>query len=310
MTRLRSFGCALSRKAGVKPDPISEPSTFLGPSFAVPVVEPRQVTINGVMEDPGTVQMSSEMLELYRLSIGDYVLMTVIMEDVTRSTLGTVVAPNDELPMDTIAIGFEIARNLSKKDGETVDMVGAHMPVATRVHVLPFADTLYGAKWTYAPPEHKEMNIRSEPNMQKKTGPLNCLKPLDHFEVSEVKTVDGVRWLRLADGRGWVYEMVKDTIFCKQTVVVQQGILFSDYLQPKFWEAYLPLLVGNLFVASGPNSDVDFMVCGMEEDGEPIQYGIIGPDTVIHCEGSHLQREDKSVGWERPISRWVGTTAI
>lgn len=73
------------------------------------------------------------------------------------------------------------------------------------------------------------------------------------------------------------------------TVEGLTGNLFDVYLKPYFLEAYRPMCKGDLFQARGGMRAVDFKV--VETDPSP--YCIVAPDTVIHCEGEPIKREDE-----------------
>lgn len=67
------------------------------------------------------------------------------------------------------------------------------------------------------------------------------------------------------------------------------GNLFDVYLKPYFLEAYRPIRKGDIFVVRGGMRAVEFKV--IETDPSP--YCIVSPDTVIHCEGEPIKREDE-----------------
>ncbi|KAI8331383.1 transitional endoplasmic reticulum ATPase [Chlamydoabsidia padenii] len=73
------------------------------------------------------------------------------------------------------------------------------------------------------------------------------------------------------------------------TVEGLTGNLFETYLKPYFLEAYRPLRKGDLFLVRGGMRAVEFKV--VETDPEP--YCIVAQDTVIHCEGEPIKREDE-----------------
>jgi transitional endoplasmic reticulum ATPase len=67
------------------------------------------------------------------------------------------------------------------------------------------------------------------------------------------------------------------------------GNLFDTYLRPYFKEAYRPLRKGDLFLVRGGFRPVEFKVV----DTDPGEVCIVAPDTVIHCEGEPVKREDE-----------------
>ena len=56
-----------------------------------------------------------------------------------------------------------------------------------------------------------------------------------------------------------------------------------------FMEAYRPVHKGDMFTCKGGMRQVEFKV--VETDPEPCC--IVAPDTVIHCEGDPIHREDE-----------------
>lgn len=73
------------------------------------------------------------------------------------------------------------------------------------------------------------------------------------------------------------------------TVQGLTGSLFDVYLKPYFLEAYRPIHKGDLFMIRGGLRAVEFKV--VETDPSP--FCIVAPDTVIHCEGEPLKREEE-----------------
>jgi transitional endoplasmic reticulum ATPase len=68
------------------------------------------------------------------------------------------------------------------------------------------------------------------------------------------------------------------------------GNLFETFLKPYFLEAYRPLRKGDLFLVRGGMRAVEFKVI----ETEPSPFGIVAPDTVIHCEGDPVKRDDEN----------------
>ena len=67
------------------------------------------------------------------------------------------------------------------------------------------------------------------------------------------------------------------------------GNLFEIYLKPYFREAYRPVRKGDLFLVRGGFRPVEFKVVEVD----PGEFVIVAPDTVIHCEGEPVKREDE-----------------
>jgi transitional endoplasmic reticulum ATPase len=72
------------------------------------------------------------------------------------------------------------------------------------------------------------------------------------------------------------------------TIEGLSGDLFDSFLKPYFLEAYRPVRKGDTFLASGSMRSVEFKIV----EAEP-EYCIVAPDTVIHCEGEPIKREDE-----------------
>ena len=89
----------------------------------------------------------------------------------------------------------------------------------------------------------------------------------------------------------------EDVPYCKKvhilplddTIEGVSGNLFDVYLKPYFLEAYRPLRKGDLFLVRQAMHPVEFKVVEME----PEPYGVVAPDTEIHCEGQPVKREDE-----------------
>jgi len=67
------------------------------------------------------------------------------------------------------------------------------------------------------------------------------------------------------------------------------GNLFDLFLKPYFLENYRPVRKGDTFLARGGMRAVEFKVV----ETDPVEFCIVAPDTVIHCEGDPIKREDE-----------------
>jgi len=77
------------------------------------------------------------------------------------------------------------------------------------------------------------------------------------------------------------------------------GNWFEVYLKPYFLEAYRPIHKDDTFVVRGGMRAVEFKVI----ETDPAPFCIVAPDTVIHCEGEPVKREDEedalnSIGYD------------
>jgi len=66
------------------------------------------------------------------------------------------------------------------------------------------------------------------------------------------------------------------------------GNIFDVFLKPYFLEAYRPVRKNDLFIVRAGMRAVEFQVV----ETDPDEYCIVAPDTVIHCEGEPVKRED------------------
>jgi len=73
------------------------------------------------------------------------------------------------------------------------------------------------------------------------------------------------------------------------TIEGVSGNLFDVFLKPYFLEAYRPVRKNDMFLVRGGMRAVEFKVV----ETDPAEYCIVAPDTVIHCEGEPIKREDE-----------------
>eukprot|EP00698_Gefionella_okellyi_P013695 TRINITY_DN376_c0_g1_i1.p1 TRINITY_DN376_c0_g1~~TRINITY_DN376_c0_g1_i1.p1 ORF type:complete len:824 (+),score=235.78 TRINITY_DN376_c0_g1_i1:65-2473(+) len=72
------------------------------------------------------------------------------------------------------------------------------------------------------------------------------------------------------------------------TVEGLTGNLFDVFLKPYFLEAYRPVRKGDLFMVRAGMRAVEFQVV----ETDPDEYCIVAPDTVIHCDGEPIKRDE------------------
>uniref|UniRef100_A0A7S2TSP1 Cell division cycle protein 48 n=1 Tax=Lotharella oceanica TaxID=641309 RepID=A0A7S2TSP1_9EUKA len=81
------------------------------------------------------------------------------------------------------------------------------------------------------------------------------------------------------------------------TVQGISGNIFETYLKPYFLEAYRPVRKGDTFIVREGFRPVEFKV--MEIDApDNSEYCIVAPETIIHCDGDPIKREDHEKGLE------------
>ena len=73
----------------------------------------------------------------------------------------------------------------------------------------------------------------------------------------------------------------------EDTILDLKQNLFEDFLKPYFLDSYRPIKKGDTLKIKNHEQSVEFKI--MEID--PVDYCIVGPDTIIYCEGEPLQRE-------------------
>ena len=73
----------------------------------------------------------------------------------------------------------------------------------------------------------------------------------------------------------------------EDTILDLKQNLFEDFLKPYFLDSYRPIKKGDTLKIKNHEHSVEFKI--MEID--PVDYCIVGLDTIIYCEGEPLQRE-------------------
>ena len=73
----------------------------------------------------------------------------------------------------------------------------------------------------------------------------------------------------------------------EDTILNVKANLFDEFLKPYFLDSYRPIKKGDAFKIKNNEYSVEFKV--MEID--PVDYCIVGPDTVIYCEGEPIVRD-------------------
>jgi transitional endoplasmic reticulum ATPase len=66
--------------------------------------------------------------------------------------------------------------------------------------------------------------------------------------------------------------------------------LFEDFLKPYFLDSYRPIKKGDIFRVKNDDFSVEFKVVEID----PVDYCIVGPDTIIYCEGEPLPRKKQT----------------
>merc|ERR1719480_353553 len=71
------------------------------------------------------------------------------------------------------------------------------------------------------------------------------------------------------------------------------GNLFDTYLKPYFAESYRPVKKDDCFLVRSGFRPVEFKVVLVEVKDAEDEICIVAPETIIHCDGDPLQREDE-----------------
>ena len=104
----------------------------------------------------------------------------------------------------------------------------------------------------------------------------------DLVTVTDTKTEGG-------DDEGVPYGKRIHVLPLDDTIEGVTGNLFEVYLKPYFTESYRPVQKGDLFLVRAAMHPVEFKVV----ETDPAPCCIVAPDTVIHCEGEPIKREDE-----------------
>merc|ERR1712224_930850 len=75
-------------------------------------------------------------------------------------------------------------------------------------------DDLHNEHWQYLPVNNLPLDIRCEPDIR---GPRTGidLQPKEIFAVSQKVPSGDVTYLKMADGRGWVFDRTEKGVMCK-----------------------------------------------------------------------------------------------
>lgn len=76
----------------------------------------------------------------------------------------------------------------------------------------------------------------------------------------------------------------------EDTILDLKKNLFDDFLKPYFLDSYRPIKKGDSFRVKCDEKSVEFKIVEID----PVDYCIVGPDTIIYCEGEPLQREKQT----------------
>jgi len=71
------------------------------------------------------------------------------------------------------------------------------------------------------------------------------------------------------------------------------GNLFDTYLKPYFAESYRPVKKDDCFLVRSGFRPVEFKVIAVEVQDAADEVCIVSPDTIVHCDGEPIKREDE-----------------
>jgi len=71
------------------------------------------------------------------------------------------------------------------------------------------------------------------------------------------------------------------------------GNLFDTYLKPYFAESYRPVKKDDCFLVRSGFRPVEFKVIAVEVENSDDEVCIVSPDTIVHCDGEPIKREDE-----------------
>ncbi len=79
----------------------------------------------------------------------------------------------------------------------------------------------------------------------------------------------------------------------QDTIEGLTGDLYDVFVKPYFLGKHRPLRVGDVFIARGGMRAAEFKVTAIEgAEGADLEYGLVGPQTEISCEGEALDRSE------------------
>lgn len=106
-------------------------------------------------------------------------------------------------------------------------------------------DPAFSSCWRYVPPTSRDIRIRSEPNFEGGHDG-HVVHPSEEFLVSEEKRdeTSGVLYLRLADGRGWLFDMLPGIgEMCVRSPDKEDYIEYSDVLTQSSSAEWLDVVI-------------------------------------------------------------------
>ena len=84
----------------------------------------------------------------------------------------------------------------------------------------------------------------------------------------------------------------------KDSIAGLTGDLYEVYVKPYFRDRFRPLRLGDTFQSRGGMRAVEFKVTAIEGNNDgaaaELEYCLVGPDTLVSCEGDALGREEDS----------------
>ncbi|CAH3168025.1 unnamed protein product [Porites lobata] len=211
-------------------------------------------------------QAKMEELQLFR---GD----TVLIKGKKRRDTVCIVLSDESVPDDRIRMNRVVRRNLRVRLGDIVSVQACpEVKYGKRIHVLPIDDTIEGLTGFVA---HCFQNHQlSDKTRLENNSKVHSFAELKYSPCNHLVDLDGTSDARFS----WL-----------MSKCYLHSNLFDVYLKPYFLEAYRPIRKGDLFLVRGGMRAVEFKVI----ETDPTPYCIVAPDTVIHCEGEPVKREEE-----------------
>ncbi len=192
-------------------------------------------------------------LNLYR---GD----TIMIKGKKKHDTICIAITDEETDDNKVRMNKVVRKNLRVKLGDVVSIHAAgEVPYGKAIHVLPFDDSSTADARSFVPP----------------LLPWPLLLP--SLSLSSVAC-------RLSP-------VARMTCVFGGAVQGISGNLFETYLKPYFLEAYRPVRKGDHFLVREGFRPVEFKV--MEIDPTESDFCIVAPETIIHCDGAPVKREDE-----------------
>uniref|UniRef100_A0A915PSI1 vesicle-fusing ATPase n=1 Tax=Setaria digitata TaxID=48799 RepID=A0A915PSI1_9BILA len=226
-------------------------------------VKPNRLIVDqSVNDDNSVVALSQAKMDELNLFRGD----TVILKGKKRKETVCIVLSDDTCPNDKIRMNRVVRNNLRVRLGDVVSITAApNISYGKRVHVLPIDDTVVGLTG----------------------GPETGKGVYQGYSCGSLHRAD---FLLYTEKQHLLSSVKKKKNVLKSCI---SSNLFEVFLKPYFVESYRPLHKGDLFSVNAAMRNVEFKASLKVVETDPSPSCIVAPDTIIHCEGEPIKREEE-----------------